>query len=121
MYSSKDSERFHFQYQTEALPHGVSIQNFCVRNKVPYNIFSKWYKDIRKPIVEVKVDGCPQEGANHQAVHPSLPSVAASADSPVRLLVEIRMSNSLHISQKNLNYGSSRNHGAFVKKRRIEC
>ena len=41
MYSSEDLERFYFQYQTEALPHGESIQSFCVKNKVPYNIFSK--------------------------------------------------------------------------------
>ena len=39
MYSSEDLERFYFQYQTEALPHGESIQSFCVKNKVPYNIF----------------------------------------------------------------------------------
>ena len=59
MYSSEDLERFYFQYQTEALPHGESIQSFCVKNKVPYNIFSKWYKDTRKQLVEVKVDGIP--------------------------------------------------------------
>ncbi len=39
MYSSEDLERFYFQYQTEALPHGESLQSFCVKNKVPYNIF----------------------------------------------------------------------------------
>ena len=43
MYSSEDFERFYFQYQTEALPHGESLQSFCVKNKVPYNIFQKWY------------------------------------------------------------------------------
>ena len=36
MYSSEDLERFYFQYQTEGLPHGESIQHFCVKNKVPY-------------------------------------------------------------------------------------
>ena len=35
MYSSEDLERFYFQYQTEALPHGESLQSFCVKNKVP--------------------------------------------------------------------------------------
>ena len=44
MYSSEDLERFYFQYQTEALPHGESLQSFCVKNKVPYNIFQKWYR-----------------------------------------------------------------------------
>ena len=45
-------QRFYFQYQTDALPHGESIQSFCLKNNVPYNIFSKWYKDTRKQIVE---------------------------------------------------------------------
>ena len=57
MYSSEDLERFYFQYQTEAMPKGISIEQFCSRNKVPYNIFYKWYKDTRNKIVEVKVDG----------------------------------------------------------------
>ena len=59
MYSSEDLERFYFQYQTEAMPNGISIEQFCSRNKVPYNIFYKWYKDTRNKIVEVKVDGLP--------------------------------------------------------------
>ena len=44
MYSSEDLERFYFQYQTDALPHGESLQSFCVKNKVPYNIFQKFEK-----------------------------------------------------------------------------
>ena len=59
MYSSEDLERFYFQYQTETLPHGESLQSFCVKNKVPYNIFQKWYKDTRKKVVEVQIDGLP--------------------------------------------------------------
>ena len=45
MYSSEDLERFYFQYQTEAMPKGISIEQFCSCNKVPYNIFYKWYKE----------------------------------------------------------------------------
>lgn len=59
MYSSEDLERFYFQYQTEAVPHGVSLQSFCSTNNVPYNLFHKWYKDTRRKIVEVQVDGVP--------------------------------------------------------------
>ena len=59
MFSSEDLQRFYFQYQTEALPHGESIHCFCVKNKVLYDIFSKWYKDTRK--IEVKVDGRPSD------------------------------------------------------------
>ena len=47
MYSSEDLERFYFKPQTEALPHGLSLQSFCLSNKVPYNFFSKWYRDTR--------------------------------------------------------------------------
>ena len=57
MYSSEDLERFYFQYQTEALPHGESVQSFCLRKRVPYDISQKWYKDTRKKIEAVKVDG----------------------------------------------------------------
>lgn len=39
------------------MPHGESLQSFCVRNKVPYNIFQKWFKDTRKKVVAVRVDG----------------------------------------------------------------
>ena len=34
----KSIKRFYFQYQTEAMPKGISIEQFCSRNKVPYNI-----------------------------------------------------------------------------------
>ena len=44
MYSSEDLERFYFQYQSEALPHGESLQSFCVKNKLPYNIFRECYR-----------------------------------------------------------------------------
>ena len=59
MYSCEDLERFYFQYQIEALPHGESIQSFYVRHKVPYNIFPKWFKDTRKKVVEVQIEGAP--------------------------------------------------------------
>ena len=104
MYSSEDLERFYFQYKTEALPHGESIQSFCVRNKVPYNIFSKWYKDTRKKIVELKVDGMPTAEEALPSAPGGFPAPVPVSPSPVRILVEIRMSNGLHISQKNLTY-----------------
>ena len=83
MYSSEDLERFYFQYQTEALPHGESLQSFCLKNKVPYNIFEKWYKDTR-------------------LASPS--SSSSGSVPPVRIWIDLRMSNGLHLSQKNLSY-----------------
>ena len=105
MYSSEDLERFYFQYQTEAKPNGISIEQFCSRNKVPYNIFYKWYKDTRGKLVEVKVDGLP-DSAHEESRKDGRPQAdsSASATSPVRILVELRMTNGLHISQRNLSY-----------------
>ena len=106
MYSSEDLERFYFQYQTEALPHGESLQSFCLKHKVPYNIFQKWYKDTRKKIVEVKVDGIPVEGSGETETEPNgrFPNVSQTKDKSVRIWVDIRISNGLHLSQKNLSY-----------------
>mgnify|MGYP004494028605 FL=1 len=33
------------------MPKGISIEQFCSRNKVPYNIFYKWYKDTRNKLL----------------------------------------------------------------------
>ena len=50
MYSNEDLERFYFKYQTEALPHGQSLQSFCLNNKVLTHStqqlisFWKWFR-----------------------------------------------------------------------------
>ena len=106
MYSSEDLERFYFQYQTEALPHGESLQSFCIKNKVPYNIFQKWFKDTRKKVVEVRIDGAPEIGHEEKSKTSDQPQPVSPGrnDNPVRIRVDIRVSNGLHLSQKNLSY-----------------
>ena len=106
MYSSEDLERFYFQYQTEALPRGESLQSFCVKNKVPYNIFQKWFKDTRKKVVEVQVDGAPEIAHEEKTKTGDRPKPVSRSgnDNPVRIWIDIRISNGLHLSQKNLSY-----------------
>ena len=106
MYSSEDLERFYFQYQTEALTRGESLQSFCVKNKVPYNIFQKWFKDTRKKVVEVQVDGAPEITHEEKTKigDRSKPVSRSGNDNPVRIWIDIRISNGLHLSQKNLSY-----------------
>ena len=85
MYSSEDLERFYFQYQTEALPHGESL---------------------RKKVVEVQVDGAPEithEEKTKIGDRPK-PVSRSSNDNPARIWIDIRISNGLHLSQKNLSY-----------------
>lgn len=106
MYSSEDLERFYFQYQTEALPHGEFLQSFCVKNKVPYNIFQKWFKDTRKKVVVVQIDGAPGISHSKKTKSSDQPQAVSksSNDTPVRIWIDIRISNGLHLSQKNLSY-----------------
>ena len=123
MYSSEDPERFYFQYQTEAVPHGQSLQSFCLSNNVPYNIFHKWYKDTRRKIVEVQVDGIPSCPSSESVSSPPSGESPAKKDVPsprlgkrhrkpckgakalpMRISVELILGNGLHILQKDLDY-----------------
>lgn len=104
MYKNSDFERLFIRYKSEAVPTGMSMQKFCDQNKVPYNLFIKWYKDTRHRIVPVNVEGSPSE----KAVESSSPSISESNKPSTRILVEIRMSNGLHIRQGNLSFESLR-------------
>ena len=112
MYSNEDLERFYFKYQTEALPHGQSLQSFCLNNNVPYNIFSKWYKDTRRKVVAVQIDGRPSENCAEESVQSvrdgnintkRFEKSPLSEDkvhcSTVRIWLELRMSNGLYLSR----------------------
>lgn len=117
MYSGEDLERFYFQYQTEGLPKGVSMQQFCNQTKVPYNLFYKWYKDTRKQVVSVKVDGHPSEVCS-PSVTPTPSHPEPSIQSAVQIFVDLRMSNGLYISQKRISYQDL---VTLVKKLEVLC
>lgn len=110
MYSYNDFERLFVRYKLEGVPCGVSIEQFCLSNKVPYNLFAKWYKDTHKKMVPVQVQGAPRSDVD--SVDTSAPvlrrnpidDAPALPDTGLRILVDIRMSNGVHISQKNLSY-----------------
>lgn len=55
-----------------------------MQNKVPYNIFKKWYKDIRNKVVEVKVDDIPADEAEKEPIPVVKPHKASvSTDIPI--------------------------------------
>ena len=84
MYSYNDFERLFLRYKLEGIPAGVSIEKFCMSNQVPYNLFSKWYKDTRKKIVEVQVDGVPSVPTSESVPSSSLGAPLVKEDSPSR-------------------------------------
>ena len=104
MYSNEDFERLFIRYKGEAYPKGESIQTFCHRNKVPYNLFEKWYKDTRHKIVEVDVSGRPSPRATDNPQEEVARQKEETA-TEVRILADLRVSNGLHLRQGNLSYG----------------
>lgn len=105
MYSYNDLERLFFRYKAEAVPAGISIEKFCHSNKVPYNLFNRWYKDTLRKIVPVQVLDTPESKDQEQERAPDhLKCVSLASTDSLRILVDIRMCSGVHISQKNLSY-----------------
>lgn len=61
MFSEKDVERLWFLYKTEGEPKGVSINSFSVSKNIPYTVFYDWFKDTKKTVVPVEVEGISEE------------------------------------------------------------
>lgn len=106
MYSNSDFERFFIRYKAEAVPAGESLQSFCFRNKLPYNLFDKWYKDTRCKIVPVHVEGTP--AALRESIVENEVLVSSRSLGDMRIMVDIRMSNGIHVQQRNLSYDGLR-------------
>ena len=114
MASSEDFKKLYELYQTEGVPNGVSIVDFCQRNGVVYNQFERWFKK-RYLKNETGFHKVRVVGAD---VEPSVPSLeedeaaqecSASAmeevsSKPIRLYVSIRTNQGLMIQQNNLTY-----------------
>lgn len=111
MYSNEDFENFYVRYKAEALPKGISIQSWCMKNKVSWNLFNKWYRDTRHRIVPVDVEGHPEEDALPDKAISELEAQDCDAPNnpgtkePVRIMIDIRMTNGMQIRQKNLSIG----------------
>ncbi len=107
MYTSTDFERLFIRYKAEAVPAGESIQSFCDRNKVPFNLFNKWYKDTRHKVVPIQVLNGPVP-ENEEESSDSPKSEILERQAGVRILLDLRMSNGMHIRQGNLSYDKLR-------------
>lgn len=111
-YSNEDFENFYVRYKAEGLPQNISIQQFCIKNEVSWNLFNKWYRDTRHRIQEVTVTGRPTVTSEVETSHegttptsqPSRQDAVLSESDTTRIMVDIKMSNGLHVFQKNLNY-----------------
>lgn len=100
------------------MPQGESIQDFCLKNKVPYNLFHKWYKDTRHRIVPVQVEGYTWQEPEKDLSAPAPSMRDALSSPPVRFMIDIRMTGGMHIQQRNLSYEGLKN---LVEKLEVLC
>lgn len=93
------------RYKLEGTPSGISIEQFCLSNKVSYSLFEKWYKDTRKKIVSVQVLGTLPTKLDSVETSTSALNQSPKGDSPVlphaglRILVNIRMNNGVNVKE----------------------
>ena len=113
MYSSEDLERFYFDYQTEWMPRGMSIQAYCSRNNVPYKVLDRWIRDIYKRVVPVQIAGAPEElkidNSNHAETEPKKKTDKEN----VSIKVNISTSSGMELSKDGLDYIGLR---SFIEK-----
>ena len=113
MYSSEDLERFYFDYQTEWMPRGMSIQAYCSRNNVPYKVLDRWIRDIYKRVVPVQITGAPEElkidNSNHGGTGPKKKTDKEN----VSIKVNISTSSGMELSKDGLDYIGLR---SFIEK-----
>ena len=101
-YSNEDFERFYIRYKAEAAGRGETMQSYCSRNKVPFNLFQKWYRDTRHRVVEGKVDGMPSMSESEPIQSDS--DTGKGVVSENRILLDIKVSNGLYIRRGNMSY-----------------
>lgn len=108
MYSSEDLERFYFDYQTEWMPRGMSIQAYCSRNNVPYKVLDRWIKDIYKKVVPVQVTRIPEELKIENNQHTETEPEKRTGNENVSIKIVISTSSGMELSRDGLDYRSLR-------------
>ena len=107
--SSKDIETLWQRYTVEAVPAGVSVNQFFESNGVPYHVFEKWYKKrFQSPnVVDCVVQGVPGEAVPPKANGSTTMAPAGQANEAVVVkYVNLGLSNGMKIEHHNLSYAS---------------
>ena len=102
MYSASDFEKLWFLYKTDGEPQGVSINDFCLRQGVPYPEFYKWFRKTHKSVVPVEIEGMPIQESSDMESSPS--KLSSNKRFSGGILVSIQTRDGLHIRRGNLDY-----------------
>ena len=102
MCSSEDCEKLWFLYKLEGEPKGVSIEQSCIQQGVPYQVFNKWFRNRKKRIVPVEIVGRDED--LKPADKPDEKKVSAPPKEAHVRYVKLVFGNELRIEKKNLDY-----------------
>ena len=121
--SSKDLETLWQRYTMEAVPAGISVNQFLESNGVPYHVFEKWYKKkYQSPnVVECVVKGAPESTSVIQTnAKQGTPTACASSAEDVVVIkyVNLGLSNGMKIEHHNLSYSGLQ---SFISKLQALC
>ena len=89
-------------YKTDGEPQGLSINDFCLRQGVPYNEFHKWFRKTHKAVVPVEIEGMPTQDSSE--MESSQFTLSNNKRSSGGILVSIQTRDGLHIRRGNLDY-----------------
>ena len=102
MISNSDFEKAWFLYKTEYEPKNISINDFCIRNGIPYTEFNKWFRKTHRRIVPLEVEGIPGASDNEQQVAEKPVQNIKSKNGGIHVF--IRTYDGLQIQKKGLSY-----------------
>lgn len=131
--SNEELERYWFQYKTEAEIHGTPLEKFCRDNRISYKALDNWRRQTKNRIYPVQIvdpeskDSSTCEPADNPAKGESkfdrytscrhrtketdfqngecpASSPESGKDSNVRIMVTVKATNGLFVTQRNLDY-----------------
>lgn len=79
----------------------MSLCRILFKNKVLYKRFHKWYKDTRHYIIPVEVEGQVEQDTGKFLSISGSSGKTAFSSRLVKIMVDIRLSNSMHIQQQD--------------------
>ena len=122
--SSKDLETLWQRYTVEAVPAGISVNQFFESNGIPYHVFEKWYK---KKFQAPNVVDCTVRGAlevnkapsSKQKQESTVPVASVQPNDEIVIkYINLGLSNGMKIEHHNLSYASLQ---SFIQKLQALC
>ena len=87
---------------------GMSIQAYCPRNNIPYNVLDRRIRDIYKRIVPVQISGTPDELKIDNPKHAETAPKKKTSNEDVSIKIIISTSSGMELSRDGLDYRSLR-------------